>query len=603
MGSVNHDGQTPVLIYDGDCGFCRYWVRYWERLTGSRVRYEPYQAVADRYPDISPEEFSRSIQFVESDGKRCSGAHAAFRVLDRVPQNHFRLWLYLHLPGFAPLAEVSYAVVARHRVAAAKWSRWLWGEERYPDDYALAGWIFLRLIALIYLAAFASLAVQIAGLVGADGILPIGEHLNLLLRESGSAALWRIPTLFWLNSSDFALKAACVAGMAAAGAVFFDRFVRAGLLACYVLYLSLVQAGQDFLSFQWDMLLLESGFLALFLTGGSRLVIWLYRWLLFRFMLMSGVVKLASGDPVWRNLTALKYHFETQPLPSPVAWHARQLTEPVLQLATAAVFLIEPVLPWFVFMPRRLRLWAAAGFALLQGMILLTGNYAFFNLLTLALCVFLLEDRDLRPWLGARRSATILAQARSPTPRAEAGAGAMALVTLLACGSLLWLTNTPYRRIQPFYGLAQLTTTLGIVNGYGPFAVMTTERHEIVVEGSNDNRTWLAYEFRYKPGDPEKPLSWNIPHQPRLDWQMWFAALSDHPGNTWFPKFMDKLRNNSEPVVALLKENPFPERPPRYLRARLYRYSFARPEMRAWRGQTWHRELLGDYRSSMKSLD
>jgi predicted DCC family thiol-disulfide oxidoreductase YuxK len=175
MGMANHDGQTPVLIYGGDCGFCRYWVRYWERLTGSRVRYEPYQSVADHYPAISLEEFAHSIQFIDGDGQRYSGAHAAFRVLDRVPQQHFWLWLYRHLPGFAPLAELSYDVIARHRVAAAKGARWLWGDERCPDDYALVGWVFLRLIALIYLAAFASLAVQITGLIGAEGILPAGE--------------------------------------------------------------------------------------------------------------------------------------------------------------------------------------------------------------------------------------------------------------------------------------------------------------------------------------------------------------------------------------------------------------------------------------------
>ena len=197
------------------------------------------------------------------------------------------------------------------------------------NDNVLVAWIFLRFIALIYFSAFASL---------------------------------------------------------------FDHFNKIGLLLCYILYLSLVQVGQAFMTYQWDMFLLESGFLALFLTGGSPLVILLYRFLLFRFMLMGGVVKLASGDPTWRGLTALNYHFETQPLPSPLAWYAHQLPEVWLQLATGAVLFIELAVPFCVFMPRPFRLFAAASFPVLQVSIMLTGSYNFFNVLTLGLCVFLLED-------------------------------------------------------------------------------------------------------------------------------------------------------------------------------------------------------------------
>jgi len=467
----------------------------------------------------------------------------------------------------------------------------------YPDHYVLVSWAFLRILALIYLAAFASLAVQITGLVGTEGILPVRDYLEEAHRELGSRAYWQIPTLFWFDASGYALKGACLAGMAAAAAVFLNIFVRTGLLLCYGLYLSLVYAAQNFLEFQWDMFLLESGFLALFLTFGSRIVVWLYRWLLFRFMFMGGVVKLASGDPTWWSLTALKYHFETQPLPSPLAWYGHQLPDSVLQLATASVFVIELVVPFFVFLPRKFRLFAAASFLVLQGTIMLTGNYNFFNLLTLALCVFLLEDRDLRPLLGARLSQRIAEKARPASALATRSAGIMAVVTLSVCGTLLWVTNTQQRLIQPFDALVRLTATLGIVNGYGPFAVMTTERREIIIEGSNDETTWAAYEFKYKPGVLTKPLSWNIPHQPRLDWQMWFAALGDERRNAWLLRFMEKLRDGSEPVLSLLHHNPFPEHPPRYLRASLYRYYFAKPEVRSATGQVWQREFMGVYQT------
>jgi hypothetical protein len=174
----------------------------------------------------------------------------------------------------------------------------------------------------------------------------------------------------------------------------------------------------------------------------------------------------------------------------------------------------------------------------------------------------------------------------------------MAVVTLSVCGTLLWVTNTQQRPIQPFDALVRLAATLGIVNGYGPFAVMTTERREIIIEGSNDGTTWLHYEFKYKPGDPAKPLSWNIPHQPRLDWQMWFAALGDESRNAWLLRFMEKLHSGSEPVLSLLQHNPFPGHPPRYVRASLYRYYFAKPEERSATGQVWQRELLGVYKEA-----
>ena len=594
------DHSSPILIYDGECAFCCYWVRYWKRLTGSRVRYEPYQDAAEKYPDVPTEEFRRSIQLIAQDGTRYSGAHAAFRVLDSVPHNHFWLWLYRHVPGFAGLSEDWYGIVSRRRDLAARVSRWLWGQERYPDEYALVSWVFLRLIALIYLAAFASLTVQITDLVGTDGLLPARDYLAQAGKALGSQSLWSIPTIFWFDASDFALMLACAIGMVLSIEVLFGVIVRTGLLLCYVLYLSLVWAGQEFLAFQWDMFLLECGFLALFLTGGSRIVIWLYRWLLFRFMFMGGVVKLASGDPSWRNLTALKHHFETQPLPSPVAWYAYQLPDQLLQAATGSVFVIELLVPFFVLMPRNLRLFAAASFLLLQGMIILTGNYNFFNILTIALCVFLLEDRDLRPWLGTQLTGHIMENTRAVSVWASRSAGVLAVIVLSTCGGLLWLTNTQQRPIQPFDALIRMTSTLGIVNGYGPFAVMNTERHEIVVEGSNDRLTWQAYEFKYKPGDINKPLSWNIPHQPRLDWQMWFAALDPAHSRAWFVNFMAKLRSNSEPALSLLQHNPFPNSPPRYFRASLYRYAFATPAMRAATGQVWQRERLGDYPSARR---
>lgn len=469
------------------------------------------------------------------------------------------------------------------------------------NQSALVGWAFLRLIALIYFAAFASLAVQIEGLLGSNGILPAAEYLRLAERVWGGSAKWQIPSLFWFDASDLALRSACWAGMAAALLVLLDRWVITGLLLCYVLYLSLVQIGQDFFSFQWDVFLLESGFLALFVQSGSPIIGWLYRFLLFRFMFMGGVVKLASGDPAWRNLTALHYHFETQPLPTPLAWYAHQMPEGLLQFFTGLVFFIELAVPFLVFLPRPYRLFAAVSFVLLQGSIILTGNYNFFNLLTLCICVFLLEDRDLRPLLGESLAGRILAKARPATALAQFCTGTMVVFVVSVCLVLSWMGNTHQRPAQPFYALAKFASTFSLVNGYGPFAVMTTERREIIVEGSDDGETWKAYEFKYKPGEPSKPSSWNIPHQPRVDWQMWFAALGSAEGNPWFLHFMLKLKQGAAPVLALLQHNPFTEHPPRYLRAGFYLYHFTTPEERSASGNVWRREWVGDYLAPFKT--
>ncbi|MFO1417929.1 MAG: lipase maturation factor family protein [Methylotetracoccus sp.] len=473
--------------------------------------------------------------------------------------------------------------------ARDEWPSVVKAEANRPD--VRVAWLFVRLLGLIYVAAFASLSVQITGLVGQDGILSVTAYLDAALAQHGHAAYWQLPTLFWFDESDAALVGACFAGIAAAILVVLGVFETLGLVASYVLYLSLVVAGQDFTSFQWDLLLLESGFLAIFLRLHPLLVAWLFRWLLARYMFMSGVVKLASGDPAWRNLDALSYHFETQPLPSPLAWWAHQLPDAVLRAATASALVIELVLPFFIVLGRRLRLTAALGFVVLQVSIMLTGNFTFFNLLTVALCVFLLDDRDLQGLPGRRQ----LVGSRSPGMLATAAASALSVGVISACAGLLWIGARVGPPPAPLAWLARTASTFGIVNGYGPFAVMTTERSEIVIEGSNDGVDWREYPFRYKPGDPARPLVWLIPHQPRLDWQMWFAALPGGFHTRWFPRLLQRLRDRTPAVMGLLESNPFADGGPRLLRAVLFRYSFTDPDERRADGRIWRRERLGPY--------
>ena len=586
--------RRATLVYDGDCGICRYWVDYWKQLTGDQVLYRAYQEAAGDFPAIPRERFARAIQFIEPDGTSYAGAAATYRTLRYAPGRSVWWWMYERIPGFAAVSEGVYAFLARHRDLLGRLSYILWGPRLEAERYELVSWVFLRLIGIIYVIAFASLAVQIRGLVGEGGILPAGEFLKAAHHGWGMSAYWRMPTLFWLNASDAALVAATGLGILLGLFVVFGRWTRAALIGLYVLYLSCVYAGQVFMSYQWDLLLLESGFLAIFLTAGSRVVVWLYRWLIFRYLFMSGIVKAISAQPTWHDLTALKYYFMSQPLPTPLAWYAAQLPPWMLAVGTAATLVIELALVFLIFLPRRLRAVAASCILIFQVLIMLTGNYGFFNLLTMALCVFLFDDAAIRH--AVPRKLTLWIQDRAPRPGKTATVCALLLTMVVVPVGADRIVQALASPNLPIVGaVTRATSPWLIVNAYGPFATTTMKRPEIIVEGSDDGQSWRAYDFRYKPGPVDRRPSWNIPHQPRLDWQMWFAAYGSFAQNPWFENLLRRLLEGSAPVLALFGSNPFPDHPPKRVRALLFDYRFADPATHARTGQWWIRRQEGLY--------
>ncbi len=586
----------PLLIYDGDCGFCIYWARYWQRLTGDRVTYAPYQEVTAQYPEIPLAEFQRAVQYVAPDGKIASGAEAAFLTLSHASGKRFWLTLYRHVPGFAAIAELMYSFVASQRSAFYHASLWLWGRDYEPPRFDLVSWLFLRAMGLIYLTAFVSFGVQALGLIGSHGILPLSEFAGAARSQLGLESFWRVPMVFWLDQSDFAIQTACWAGAALSLLLIFDVLPRLSLFFLYALYLSLFYAGQEFMGFQWDLLLLESGFLAILLSIATKPGIWLLRWLLFRLMFLSGAVKLLSGDPTWANLSALSYYFQTEPLPTPLAWYAHHLPQAVLTASTVATFVIELALPFLIFFPRRLRFVAAFGTLFLQVVILLTGNYAFFNLLTMALCLVLFDDAALRKALPRRLIRFVQRNVRDIMPGKIVYYPVGAFALLIVFVGLIQLHAVFSGRISASAAwINNEIAPLRIVNTYGLFAVMTTTLPEIIVEGSDDGVHWREYGFKYKPGDVMRRPQWNFPHQPRLDWQMWFAALGTARESPWFSLFLQRLLENSPEVTALLGINPFPHEPPRYVRALLYDYRYSSPEEKKTTGAWWVRQPEGIY--------
>ena len=592
----------PTLVYDGDCAICRYWVSYWRDLVKESAVFRPYQEAAADFPAIRLEAFQKAIQLIEPDGRIFSGAAAAFRVLRLVPGRSAWWWCYSSLPGFAAVSQRAYAFFARRRGLLTGVTRFLWGHALTAESYTLVSWVFLRLLGAIYVAAFASLGVQILGLIGHDGILPIGDYLAAARDAVGPSAYRLLPTLFWANSSDTALVAGTIVGAVLGLLVVVNRGSRPALIGLYALYLSYVYAGQDFMSFQWDTLLLETGFLAIFLTGGSRIIIWLFRWLVFRYLFLAGIVKLLSGDATWHNLTALEYHFWTQPLPTPLAWYAAQLPAWLLIGGTAAALVVELGTVFLIFLPRRPRAVAGCCVLLLQSLIALTGNYNFFNLLSMLLCVFLFDDAGLRRLLPRRWEMRAQRRASLPGRMATVAATVLALVVVPVGLDRIW--QACMRSDLPVVGaLTRAASPLFIVNPYGLFAVMTITRPEIVIEGSADGQVWREYVFRYKPGPLSRAPGWNTAHQPRLDWQMWFAALGGVRDNPWMVSLMWHLLEGSPSVLALLDSNPFADGPPKYVRARLYDYRFADRREHQSTGQWWVRRPEGLYFPQVSASD
>lgn len=589
------------MVFDGECGFCRRWIQRWRCATGDVIEYAPYQDAASRFPHVPSAEFARAVHLVEPDGRTTSGAEAVFGALAHAGRR-WPLALYRRLPPVASLSDAFYRAVANHRGFANRITDWLWGAHVVPPGETRTAALFLRLMGVVYATAFVSLWIQVVGLVGTHGILPAGEFLDAVASRFGPVRYWYLPSFFWISASNTALHAVCTAGTICSLLAFIGFIPGIALAGAWFCYLSLVAVGQNFLQFQWDGLLLEAGFIAVLMApwrwrlGGSpppsRAALWIARWLVFRLMFTSAAVKLTSHDPTWRSLTALQYHYFTQPLPPWTAWYAHHWPAGVQTLSCGVMFAVEGVAPFLIFGPRRVRFAGAAAIATLQLLILATGNYGFFNLLTLVLCVTLLDDG-----VWSRQEDAVAAPPRGVTAGKSAWArraiAAVLFVTSLA--PLARALRVGPQGLGPVDTAYRLVSPLHVVNPYGLFAVMTTERPEIVVEGSNDGREWMPYEFRYKPGDLERRPALTTPHMPRLDWQMWFAALGDVRQNRWFLVFCWRLLEGSRDVTALLAHDPFPDAPPRYVRAQVYQYRFTTREERARGGGWWARTPDGPY--------
>ena len=534
---------------------------------------------------------------------------------------------------------------------------WLLAGERGASGRLIPRWLFLRALGAIYFSAFFSLIYQIRGLIGPAGILPASEYLQAVASSAGHARFWYAPTLLWLSSSALAVMALCWVGIVTSVLVVLNVWPRGALLICFVCFLSFVSAAGEFSGYQSDGMLLEAGFISLFFAPPGlrpglgamhppmRAGVFLLLWEWFRIYFESGVAKIASGDPEWRHFTAMDEYYQNGPLPTWIGWYVQHFPHWFHAATAFGTLALELVLVWMLFLPRRWRMVCFFIVTPWQIGVILTANYTFLNYLVLVLGFLLLDDGFLtrfvaRGWRerlsqeaekvsksaeepepGAFDAQSILVtdavpfadaaaidQARRPSwPERLRYYAASLKLTLMgvmltwifyaSTTLLIWmiwpgapLPSAPVAALEPFR----------IADRYGLFAVMTRGRYEIEFQGSTDGQNWVTYPFRYKPQDPSKAPGIYAPYQPRFDWNLWFASLGGWRANPIVPRTEERLLAGDRDVLALFAANPFPQSPPRQVRAVLWEYWFTTASEKRAQGLWWKRQMLGLYAPTLE---
>jgi hypothetical protein len=498
-------------------------------------------------------------------------------------------------------------------------TQWLLDVEHGAADRLIPRWIFLRVLGCIYFSAFFSLVFQIRGLIGPIGILPAGEYLHAVAHTFGRVrGLWFAPTLLWLSSGPHILVALCWIGMGASLLLALNIWPRGMLMTCFVGFLSFVTAAQDFSGYQSDGMLLEAGFIALYFappgirpgfgsaSPPSRASLFLLQWEWFRIYFESGVAKIMGGDPQWRHFTAMDEYYQNGPLPTWIGWYLQHLPHWFHASTAFATLALELVLVWMLFFPRRWRILCFLIVTPWELGVILTADYTFLNYLVLALGILMLDDRFALRFLPTTLKKSLLAESKPTGSQAETSdlpSPQLKIATLTLRGLIMgWIFYaTTVQLIWMFFPLPLPTTPVAaiepfrIANRYGLFGVMTRGRYEIEFQASEDGITWLTYKFRYKPQDIDKPPDIYAPYQPRFDWNLWFASLGTWREYPIVHRTEMRLLSGSKDVLDLFKDNPFPLKPPRQVRAVIWRYWFTTMSEKRKLGLWWRRQYLGLY--------
>lgn len=614
------DAAKPVLYWDADCNFCRRWIGRWNEATGDAVEYRTLQSAPAEIVEAAGGVPFQRVVLRRADGTLASGAAAALEALSEGGRGGRLVHRVATAAPFRGLAEWAYRLVARHRGLCSKLTDLFWGADLRRPTYQISGYLFPRLVGLVFASAFLSLWVQIDGLAGSHGILPVAAHLQEVKVHFATAgaphqAWLQVPSFLWFGAGDTALHLWLGVGTVASLLLVLGWFPAVSAFVAWACYLSFAAAVPVFLNFQWDALLLETGLLVVFFVPWSsrlrygsaapprlaRLLVW---WLLFRLMFESGVVKLlgfdAAGRNAWLDGTALDYHYFTQPIPVWTSWWFAALPSWFHGLSLAAVFAIELLVPFLLAGPRRLRMAAFWSFVLLMLLIIASGHYGFFNLLTLALCVTLVDDAC---WPSRLRGKLPCSPAVATGKRTWPETVRTKLLPIFAV-LIIAVTALQLFMVLRLFSPASMAPLLGpfvpfrSANSYGLFSVMTTERPEITIEASRDGLTWEAYRFRHKMDADRTNMPFLLPHMPRLDWQMWFAALeyraSGRPPG-WMMPLLGRLQEQSPAVASLFAGGDSSGPAPLFFRLRLDLLTFTPSGQSDSSGRYWKAEGLPAY--------
>jgi lipase maturation factor 1 len=458
----------------------------------------------------------------------------------------------------------------------------------FPESYTISSVLFARSLGFIYFFAFGAFLFQIKGLIGQNGILPVKNFLEAVKRRYPDKYGFILPSVFWLNASDKALMAVTLAGTFLSVLLVCGFIPWLMLLLLYILYLSIISVGQDFLSFGWEGFLLEvtaHAFLLSFTTV-PNLMVWIsINVLVCRFHFQSGIVKFQSQDVNWRNFTALFYHYHTTPLPVALTWLMHKLPMGLQKFSCAAMFVIELILPIGVFGSENIRFAVFAAFFFLQFSIWISGNYSYLNHLTVVLCIILISNKF---YPGFIEAPSVETPSLVLTAFLSLAGGVLLVLQLIRFWHHFVPSRLAYKILYPF-------TFFHLANRYGIFAIMTTNRYEIIVEGSYDGETWLEYCFWYKPSEVTRRPRRISPYHPRIDWQAWFLPFSDYASERWFQNFLMHLLKGSPEVLKLIRINPFPDRPPKYIKAAIFDYEWSSLKEKQQTGAWWRRTYVGNY--------
>jgi len=459
------------------------------------------------------------------------------------------------------------------------------------SEYWYSRWLFERAVAAIYLVAFIAAAKQFVPLLGEHGLEPVGRWVQAVPFRAS-------PSLLYFFPKDHVFRACAWLGIALSIAALSSLPQQMGGIASaavwtalWMLYLSFVNIGQTFYSFGWETLLCEVGFFTIF-AGAGRMapnmwLIWIWRWTLFRLMFGAGLIKL-RGDPCWRDLTCLNSYFETQPMPNPLSWYFHWMPHAIHTSGVVFNHIAEVIVPFAYFAPQPFASIAGIITIVFQGVLIVSGNLSWLNWLTVVLCIPLISDKWLA-WLPVHPPADFAAVPAYHITMYVVAAG----VALLSIAPVL-------NMLSPRQMMNASFEPLHLVNTYGAFGSITRERYEIVLEGTDeanltDMTKWREYEFKGKPGDPARRPPQVAPYHMRLDWLMWFEAMAPAPHSGWFFNLLGGLLQGDRNTLSLLRANPFPDAPPRYIRAQYYLYKFTTPDEHHKSGLWWNRQLVGTF--------